>query len=206
MNSQQGFEQRLRRAPLRQPSAEVESELLWRAERLTRSRRRWRQMTVAVVAAAALLLMVNVVAGQIHARNIATLTGQPTIGEPLRTTLIFAENLRARKQLITNSLEQNDNGSAQFDTLGAPAPARRPAVTKPLQMKPITIEALRARNQLINDILELNGDTAIRDKEDRHGKHNSSTHSFGLHNPQILPQACMRILRACSCVWRGVGR
>jgi len=204
MNSQQGFEQRLRRAPLRQPSAEVASELLWRAERLTRSRRRWRQMTVAVVAAAALLLMVNVVAGQIYARNIAALTGQPTIGEPVRTTLIFAENLRARKQLITNSLEQNGDASAQIDAQSVSARARRPTISKPLQMKPITIEALRARKQLINDILELNGDAAT--DKDRHGKQNSSVLPFGLHSRHAFVQACRHIPGACPCVWGGMGR
>lgn len=194
----------MRSVALRQPSAGLEGELLGRAKRLTRSRRRWRQMTVAVVAAAVLLVMVNVVAGQIYARDIAALTGQPTTGQRLHTTLVFAEKLRARQQLITNSLEHNGEASAQADAQSVSP--RRPAVAQPLRMKPISIEALRARNRLINEILELNGDAAIPDKENRQGKHNRSALPFSLDARRAFVQAGRCAIGTCAGLWRGFGR
>ena len=113
MGSDDRFEQYLREVSLRQPSAAVQRKLLRRAKLQMRSTRRWRQMKVALVAAAVLLLVINVVAEGILARNIAAVTGQADIRAPLLTKPISINSLRARRQLIIETLELNGNGAVR---------------------------------------------------------------------------------------------
>lgn len=81
-----------------------------RARAQMTSRKRWRQLTAIVVAAAVLLIVVNLAVGQIYAQSMIALTGQPGISEALPVTPICVEAIRARKQLMTTTLELNGNG------------------------------------------------------------------------------------------------
>ncbi len=87
----------------------MQDELVQQAKLQMASRKRWRQLTALVVAAAVLLIIVNLAVGQIYAQNMAALTGQPGISEALPVTPICVEAIRARKQLMTTTLELNGN-------------------------------------------------------------------------------------------------
>jgi negative regulator of sigma E activity len=104
------IEQRLRQVPLRGPSRGMRDELMQRARLQMASRKRWRQLTALVVAAAVLLIVVNLAVGQMYAQSMAAVTGQPGISETIPVTPICVEAIRARKQLMTTTLELNGNG------------------------------------------------------------------------------------------------
>jgi hypothetical protein len=85
-------------------------ELMRRAKLQMASRKRWRQLTTVLVAAAVLLVIVNLAVGQIYAQSVPAMTGQPGISDALPVTPICVEAIRARKQLMTTTLELNGNG------------------------------------------------------------------------------------------------
>jgi hypothetical protein len=77
------LEERLREAPLGEPSAAVRARLLSRA-RERQGARRWRAWTHwALAAAAGLLLATNLIFGRVHEQRLAALTGGPVIERQL---------------------------------------------------------------------------------------------------------------------------
>jgi len=192
MDDMKRFEQRLRAVSLREPSEATAAQLFGRAALRMRSQRLWRGMTVTLVAAAGLLLMINVLVGEFYAQRIAGLSTPPGMSGRLQTRLIFAENLRARKRFISKSLQPNadDTGDAYAQApLGGGTEER---LCKPFRMKPISIEALRAHKRLLIDALELDS-AGGNTKKRNHGKDQSSLHPLGLHNLRAAVESGLRV-------------
>ena len=102
------FEEQLRAIPLGSPDPQVKRRLMQRAARLTHRQRRGRLLRWAFAAAAAVLLVINLVFGQIHQEHIARITGRPVYTQ--RTSgVAYAEGLEQREQLMSELLGENGN-------------------------------------------------------------------------------------------------
>ena len=102
------FEEQLRSIPLGTPDRQVKRRLMQRAARVARRQRRGLTVRWAFASAAALLLVVNLLFGQIHQEHIAHITGRP--GYTQRTSgVAYAEGLEQREQIISELLRENGN-------------------------------------------------------------------------------------------------
>ena len=102
------FEEQLRAIPLGTPDPQVKRRLMQRAARTARRQRRGRTVRWAFAAAVALLLVVNLIFGQIHQECIARITGRPVYTQ--RTSgVAHAEGLAQREQLMSELLGENGN-------------------------------------------------------------------------------------------------
>ena len=102
------LEKRLRQIPLSQPDPEVKRQLLQQAARRLRTQRRSRLLRWALAGAAGLLIMINLVFGQVHAQRIAQLTGRPGIQRVVGGAA-YADGLREREQMLSDILGPNGN-------------------------------------------------------------------------------------------------
>ena len=102
------FEQQLRTVPLGTPDPQVRRWLIQQATSAAQRWRRGRAVRWAFAAAAALLLVVNLVFGQIHQHRIAQITGRASYTQP-RSGVAYAEGLKAREQLMSEVLGENGN-------------------------------------------------------------------------------------------------
>ncbi len=102
------FEKQLRAIPLGTPDAQVRRRLMQQATR-TAQRQGWgRTLRWAFAAAAALLMVVNLIFGQIHQERIARITGRPVYTQ--RTSgVAYAEGLEQREHLMSELLGENGN-------------------------------------------------------------------------------------------------
>ena len=102
------FEEQLRAIPLDAPDRQVRRRLMQQASRTAQRRRRGRTVRWAFATAAALLLVINLVFGQIHQEHIARITGRPVYTQ--RTSgVAYAEGLAQREQLMSELLGENGN-------------------------------------------------------------------------------------------------
>lgn len=98
------MEDRLRKVELLQPPSQAKREVLQQAERRSTINRRLRLAVVTLAAAAALLLIVNFVADDFIQARIDALTPESI------SAAECARALKARQQLILETLEFNVNG------------------------------------------------------------------------------------------------
>ncbi len=102
------FEKQLRAIPLGTPDRQVRRRLMQQAAKAAQRQRRGRTLRWAFAAAAALLLVVNLIFGQIHQEHIAHITGRPVYTQ--RTSgVAYAEGLEQREHLMSELLGENDN-------------------------------------------------------------------------------------------------
>ncbi len=102
------FERQLRAIPLGTPDRQVRRRLMQRATRTAQLQRRGGTVRWAFAAAAALLLVINLVFGQIHQEHIARITGRPVYTQ--RTSgVAHAEGLEQRERLMSELLGENGN-------------------------------------------------------------------------------------------------
>ncbi len=102
------LERRLRDIPLRQPAPEVKRQLLRRAAGRLRAQRRGHLLRWVFAAAAGLLIVINLVFGQVHSQRIAQLTGRPGIQRVIGS-VAYAEGLEYREQMLRDILGPNGN-------------------------------------------------------------------------------------------------
>ena len=107
MGNESRFEEGLRRVRLRRPPAHVRSELLLAAHREARSQRRLRRITWALVTAAALLLVVNMVALHIYSTAVGPPAGGPGAAGEINLSPVSYEAIQERYQAITNAVVPN---------------------------------------------------------------------------------------------------
>ena len=102
------FEEQLRTVPLGAPDPQVRRRLIQRATSAAQRQRRSRAVRWAFAAAAALLLVINLVFGQIHQEHLARITGRPVYTQ--RTSgVAYAEGLEQREHLMSELLGENGN-------------------------------------------------------------------------------------------------
>jgi len=102
------FEEQLRAIPLGTPDSRVRRRLMQRAAKAARRQRRARPVRWAFAAAAALLLVINLVFGQIHQEYIAQITGRAVYTQ--RTSgVAYADGLEQRERLMSELLGENGN-------------------------------------------------------------------------------------------------
>ena len=102
------FEKQLRAIPLGTPDSQVRRRLMQRAARAAHRQRRGRTLRWAFAAAAGLLLVINLVFGQIPQQHIARITGRPVYTQ--RTSgVAYAEGLAQREHLMSELLGENGN-------------------------------------------------------------------------------------------------
>ena len=102
------FEKQLRAIPLGAPGPQAKRRLMQQATRTAWRQRRGRAVRWSFAAAAALLLVINLVFGQIHQQCIAQITGRPVYTQ--RTSgVAYAEALEQREQLMSELLGENGN-------------------------------------------------------------------------------------------------
>ena len=107
MGNESRLEDGLRRVRLRRPPAHVRSELLLAAHREARSQRRLRRMTWALVTAAALLLVVNMVAAHLYSTATATASDGPGVTTEINLVPTSCEAIQERYHAITNAVVPN---------------------------------------------------------------------------------------------------
>ena len=103
--SEDRFEDRLRGTPLNGPAPEVRERVLQRAAGRRRAWRRARAIRFSLAAAAALLIAVNLVFGQVHQARLAAIVGpQVTTAEPGGAPM-RADAFAERQRLMSSLLE-----------------------------------------------------------------------------------------------------
>jgi len=100
------LEKRLRQIPLSQPEPHVKNQLLQRAAGRLRAQRRSRLVRWAFAGAAGLLIVINLIFGQVHGQRMAQLTGGPTIQRTVGGAA-YADGLREREQMLSDILGPN---------------------------------------------------------------------------------------------------
>ena len=102
------FKEQLRAIPLGTPDPQLRRRLIQRAARAARPQRRGLTVRWAFAAAAALLLVINLLFGQVHQEHIARITGRP--GYTQRTSgVAYADGLAQREHLMYELLGENGN-------------------------------------------------------------------------------------------------
>lgn len=107
MGNESRLEEGLREVRLRRPPTHVRSELLLAAQREARSRRRLRRVTWALVAAAALLLVVNLVAMHVYTTAAASPGEGPYMTPEVTLGPTSYEAIQTRYHAITNAVVPN---------------------------------------------------------------------------------------------------
>ena len=102
------LEKQLRAIPLGTPDPQVRRRLMQQAARAAQRQRRGRTLRWAFATAAALLLVINLIFGQIHQEHIAQIMGRS--GYTQRTSgVAYAEGLEQRERLMDELLGENGN-------------------------------------------------------------------------------------------------
>ncbi len=106
------FEERLRGPPLAEPGAEVRARLLRRG-----SRRRTRSglLTWALTAAAAGLIAINLIHGQMHEARLAEIIGPRPAVEMQHSPAMWAEAMAQRAQLMREIMGDEDSVGGDED-------------------------------------------------------------------------------------------
>ncbi len=102
------FEEQLRAIPLGTPDRQVRRRLMQRAAKAARRQCRGRTLRWAFAAAAALLLVINLIFGQIHQERLARITGHPGYPQPT-SGVAYADGLEQREHLMYELLGENGN-------------------------------------------------------------------------------------------------
>ena len=102
------FEEQLRAISLGTPDPQVRRRLMQQATSTAQRQRRGRTLRWTFAAAAALLLVINLVFGQIHQEHLAQITGRPVYTQ--RTSgVAYADGLEQRDRVISELLGENGN-------------------------------------------------------------------------------------------------
>lgn len=102
------LESRLRQIPLTQPDPEVKRRLLRRAAGRLHAQRRGRLLRWAFATAAGILIVINLIFGQVHEGRLQALTGHPANQWVIGSTA-YAEGLAYREQMLRDILGPNGN-------------------------------------------------------------------------------------------------